>query len=500
MLDQSFSYYNFNKIFISENKKGTIDRGRINGEYLAKHEEFKAILVEKKWVKTEKGSLSKEEYIQFAEKLEKINIEKEEIRLNEFKILADEIANRSFQFNINYNVAKEIFTIDSNNASSFYAIKQLQYNIKKTFKVKQSSRNDIVRQIYYLLADGFPKIVIRTDISSFYESIPQTKLFEKIDNNILLSPQSKKLIRKVFYEFENKKDTSKIPLGTGIPRGIGISAYLSELFMRDIDNEIKNIQDLTYYARYVDDIIMVFTPKTVSSKGDYLSKVRKIITENQLELNEGQNGKEIKTFTFELFDNSPFDKSLTFLGYKFLLKNIESTDKYGKKSYAYSLQIELSDNKVKKYKERLIKAVETYNTTASRNEKAARKILFDRLKFLTGNFHLLHSKKSIKSGIYYSNALLLLNKSKECIQSLKNLNHEMRLAIRQIIVPPNIGINRGKMILHLINNFNFEKGFFNKEKYFYSFNFSTKERNYYNLKYGRNISKFEIIKLIWKDE
>lgn len=499
MLDQSFSNYNFNKIFVSENKKGNINRGYINDEYLAKHEEFKEILTEKKWVKAEKGNLSKEEYNLFAKKLEKINIEKEEIRLNEFKILAEEIAGRNFQFNINYNAAKEIFTIDSNNAASFYAIKQLQYNIKKTFKVKQASRNDIVRQIYNLLADGFPKIVIRTDISSFYESIPQNILFEKIDNNILLSPHSKKLIRKLFYEFENKKDTSKIPLETGIPRGIGISAYLSELFMRDIDNEIKNSQDLTYYARYVDDIIMVFTPKTVSSKGDYLNKVRTIITENQLELNEGQNGKEIKTFTFELFDNSPFDKSLTFLGYKFLLKNIESTDKIGKKRYAYSFQLELTDKKINRYKKRLIETVEAYNKTAARNEKVARKLLFDRLKFLTGNFHLLHSKKSIKSGIYYSNSLLLLNNRE--FESLKELDKKLTSVAWKIKMPNQIPtIKKGALKDYILDKFSFQKGFFEKEKYFYSFSLSQKERDFYSQKYGRTISKFEIIKSIWKDE
>ncbi|MBW8325733.1 MAG: RNA-directed DNA polymerase [Prolixibacteraceae bacterium] len=497
MLDQSFSYYNFNKIFVSENKKGNINRGYINDEYLAKHEEFKEILAEKKWLKTEKGNLSKEEYNQFAEKLEKINQGKEEIRLNEFKKIAESVAENSFQFNIKYNSDIEIFTINSNNATSFYAIKQLQYNIKKTFKVKQSSRNDIVRQIYYLLADGFPKIVIRTDISSFYESIPQNILFEKINNNILLSPHSKKLIRKLFYEFENKKDISKIPLGAGIPRGIGISAYLSELFMRDIDNEIKNIQDLTYYARYVDDIIMIFTPKTVSSKVDYLSKVRTIITENQLQLNEGQNGKECKTYETNLLADTPFNETLTFLGYKFQI------DRTGKKRF--TVKIELSDHKLNKYKKRIIRSIDFYNKFAPKNEKRARNHLSDRLKFLTGNFHLLHNKKQIKSGIFYSNSLLSLNTDgdleslkKSNLLSLKRLNEELENAVDNIAVP--VFLNRVALKKHILDNFNFEKGFFNKEKYFYSFSLSQKERDFYSQKYGRTISKFEIIKSIWKDE
>ena len=47
----------------------------------------------------------------------------------------------------------------------------------------------------------------------------------------------------------------------GVPRGIGISAYLSELFMRNVDNQIQELDDLIYYARYVDDIIAIFVPQ-----------------------------------------------------------------------------------------------------------------------------------------------------------------------------------------------------------------------------------------------
>ena len=50
--------------------------------------------------------------------------------------------------------------------------------------------------------------------------------------------------------------------GSGVPRGFGVSAYLSELYMREIDNEIKALPDVIYYARYVDDIVIIFSPKT----------------------------------------------------------------------------------------------------------------------------------------------------------------------------------------------------------------------------------------------
>ena len=90
----------------------------------------------------------------------------------------------------------------------FFVMIQLQYNIYKTFKVVQADRNNIITQVFNLLKDGFPKVVIRTDISKFYESIPQENLFELINNNTLLSPQSRKLLKKIFYEFNLIKDSS----------------------------------------------------------------------------------------------------------------------------------------------------------------------------------------------------------------------------------------------------------------------------------------------------
>ena len=98
-----------------------------------------------------------------------------------------------------------------------------------------------------------------------------------------------------------KKDKDKIPLKKGIPRGIGISAYLSELYMRDIDIKIKSLEDVIYYARYVDDIIVIICPKTESTKKDYLSELKKIICiENKLTLKDGSDGEPSKTFIKDL--------------------------------------------------------------------------------------------------------------------------------------------------------------------------------------------------------
>ena len=493
MLDQSFSSSNFNKLFLKENRKGNFDKSHFNQEYLDKHQEFKNTIGEKLNLKKTQ-TLSKEELDEFAERLETINNEKEEIRLSIFEDYSNKINNQKtpFQFKIIYNSNKEVYTVEKDPAS-YYAVKQLQRNINKTFKVIQADRNKIIKQIFNIASDGFPKIIIKTDIKSFYESIPQDKLFKKLENNTLLSPFSKKLIKRLFYEFEDKKDKTKIPLGKGVPRGIGISAYLSELYMRDIDNEIKALEDVIYYARYVDDIIVIICPKTESKKRDYLSELRHIIcTKNSLTLKDGSDGEASKTKIIDLQKKEDYTKSFNYLRYSFNLKRTVTDDKKSK----FQLILEISDNKIERYNERLKISVIDYNKNAKYNEKESRNILNARLKFLTGNFHLNNNKRNVKSGVYYSNQMLKLNK--DTFRSLKILDKKLSTALNDLTPPPKIGIDKIKLKLFLIRKYSFQNGFNNKEKNFYSFRLNPRETSFYFKKFKRATNKFEVIKSIWK--
>lgn len=488
MLDQSFSSSNFNIIFLKENRKGTIKKRHLSQEYFDKHEEFSAVLNDKinlKHSRTNK-TLTQDELNDFAERLQIINKEKEEIRNNLFSNYSDIINNEDipFCFEIKYDKSNEMY-ITNKDGAHFFAIKQLQKNLSKTFKVIQADRNKIIKQIYSLISDGFPKIIIRTDITKFYESIPQKKLFEKLENNSLLSPLSKKLLKRMFYEFEKVKDTSLMQPQQGIPRGFGVSAYLSELYMREIDNEIKCLPDIIYYARYVDDIIVIVSPKTESQAHDYKKLIQEIINNNELQINDGLDGRKNKTHQIVLLDkNLPGTEQLDFLGYKFLIRQ------------KHEVIVELSDNKIKRYLNRVKKSVEAYNIDSKYNEKKARKMLFDRLKFLTCNYRLNHNKKSIKAGMYHSNCMLELNKTN--YNSLNSLRRQKIKILNDLKPPPKIGINKVNLINHIKNKFCFKKGF--DQRIFHSFKFNSREQLHYNRKFKRVTNKFEVIKSIWADE
>ena len=97
-------------------------------------------------------------------------------------------------------------------------MKQLQYNVRKTFQVKQSNRFEIVKQLRGIFEDGFSKYVVRIDVKSFYESISQKALFMKIEENQLLNFQSKKLLRQLIFSYENIEDGTIYKKDYGVPR------------------------------------------------------------------------------------------------------------------------------------------------------------------------------------------------------------------------------------------------------------------------------------------
>lgn len=488
MLDQSFTAKNFERIFLRDNRKGIFHKEFFPEQYFEIHSKFKFTLKEKLELKKIRD-LTPEEISEFAEKLNSLNLEKENIRRNLFKEAANEILKKNFSFGIKYDKSKKTFQANTKKCSIYYSIKKLQFNINRTFKVKQSNRNEIIDQIFNTLSDGFPKVILKTDIKKFYESISQDRLLNKLESTTILSPFSIELIKKLLYEFNTVKDKRKIKPKKGIPRGIGASAYLSELYMRDFDNAIRKLPDLIYYSRYVDDMFLVFVPRTPSLKRNYLSEIKEIAKKEDLQLNTQRN----KTIYKSLLHNQVQDINLKFpyLGYEFDLDLKNGMTK---------LKIEISPDKKKKYESRIQKSIIAYNEDAKKNEKNARKLLFQRLKYLTGNFHLNGSKKGLKSGIYYSNIQLILNQKKDQIKSLKHLDNKLKGILNQHLIPPSGCITKQNLKNYIVNRFSFESGFNNRRKNFYSFKSTDAEIEESQNKHGFKISRIDKITSAWNDE
>lgn len=406
MLDQSFSTNNFENIFDRENRKGKIKKEYLSKEYNTKTDEINKVEKEISELLKKKKKDRNEEDINIINEQKQIKRElinnRKEILINDLHQLSEQINADDFKIKLKTDRKikdKQIYTIEDSKIC-FFAVKQLQFNIKKIFNVKQGDRHIILSQIKLLLNNTFPKYVIRTDIDKFFESIPQDQLLQKIENDNILSLTSRKMIKDIISEYENLKDKTIYEEGFGIPRGIGISSYLSELYMKEIDNRIKIIPDVIYYARYVDDILIIINP--ISNKKGisyYFSEINDIVKDNGLNLKAESDEKCILG---DLTINNKCD--FDYLGYRINIRRWIDTDG-GKKVYCKAL-FGLSNNKKEKIKDRICKIIQYFNSKSEHDISKARKDLLLCLKFICGNMKLKGAKNGVKIGIYYSNDLL----------------------------------------------------------------------------------------------
>lgn len=427
MLDQSFSYENFRILLDVENRKGRYleDKAFFDSDLFKKSRDISNLIIDKN------KEISEESFKVFSTKvlkdrdytkLDELKEEKKELKNKREIILQEiliEIARKTDIENYELKIKKgqikwgsQLYEIE-HNPENYFVTKQLQRNIFKTFKVKQASRKTIIKQLRLLLDDGFPKIIIRTDIEKFYESIPHREILAIIEENSLLSYPSKKIIRRVLNQYWNIliSDGRKTITDerVGLPRGIGFSAYLSELYLRSFDKKIKSLPNVIYYSRYVDDIIIIITPrnrKDIKSKQSYINEIKNILfSTTKLKINTSKT--KFLNLTKANRERKKSQKyELTYLGYKFKLK-------YSKKNRTSiskeKLQISMSDDKLKRYKNKIDKSFSDYDANILKyatQKNATERMLLKRIKFLTKNHRLFRRKSNVFIGVYFSNEFL----------------------------------------------------------------------------------------------
>lgn len=445
MFDQSFSADNFRKIFDYENRKGVYLASSFFPDAHEKSRKIKqcndGLRGLKKPTDTEKLDAYNQKKQELTEKKAALEQEKEQILEDAFKTVSDIATQKNFSLSLeekDINGKKIYITANSaadysglakekrlNLAAQFFALKQTQINISKLYKVKQADRYNIVCQLREALRGRFPKYIIRTDISGFYESIPRAALIKKINEDNLLTYNSKKVIKQILYEYgilsgQNLK---------GIPRGVGISAYLSELYMRKLDEEMLKSPSILYYARYVDDIIIVYTNSNPSIKS--LRVFSKSIIEKGLKRNRQKTSlTKVSGSTAHTID---------YLGYTF---------KFG----TGDVRVNITKSKVERYKSKIDLSFSDYEKNSKYNEKKARRLLIKRIKFLTGNTRLIGNKKNIRVGIYFSNKILT--------------DHSYLKAMDCYLAHKTSSLNKER-VKNRLSNLSFQKGF--DEKVFYKF-------------------------------
>ena len=328
---------------------------------------------------------------------------------------------------------KQTFSIDDEALSWFFSQQVIRELRLRTNPLR--GRDYIISGLKQTLDKTCEHHIYRTDIHGFFESIPHDLLLDKLDSESGISQITLLLIRKLLSEYASLTGNSN-----GIPRGVGISSQLSELYLRDLDNVIIYNSSVLYYARYVDDIVMVTA--TSHAMDQAKSQLREDADTLRLQLASSDPTKyadiDIKCGPKS---KAAHINSFTFLGYKFNRKEDDNNSPF--------TQVRMSEAKIERLKTRMQISFEVWQrkTGGDISNGGANSLLLQRIRLLTGNTRL-SGKKNVLEGIYFSNSSL----TSEGVSELKNLDKDLRSCIRAYIP-------KGNKLWDRLNKCNFTVGY-----------------------------------------
>ncbi len=307
-----------------------------------------------------------------------------------------------------------------NSLDQILAVRFIQKALKVLYRLSMPSRDILVSHIKLLALDKVPKYIIRSDVESFYESVRHKELLDSIHQSSELSVLIKRILTRLMKDYSAVSGDQN-----GLPRGIGISAYLSEIYLSGVDTEIRQQENLFYYARYVDDMVLMYAPERKEVALNYLNTLKDILHTKGLSLNN-----KTKTIDLLVEQTGKFD----YLGYSF---DVSSSN----------LGVRLSLERFNKYKLRIDKAFSDYSYKCKFIPKKAAEELILRCLFLTGNMRLFNRKSNAFIGVYFSNKYITDT------AQLSGLDFFYRSKVASVASPS---------LKRKLSKLSFEKGFKNK--------------------------------------
>lgn len=275
-------------------------------------------------------------------------------------------------------------------------------HLKRAVPRYNKSRSQIAREIRVFLADGTPYNIYRLDIKSFFENIDKEELRRKVASLTCLSMHTKKLVEKTAELFNETESIC-------VPRGLETSSILSDLYLQKFDSYAVSRDDVFFYSRFVDDILIVTSNEfeTLEFKNDILdalptglffnnekTEVKKV--SKRAKAGSICNGKVIANFDYLGFRFEVVDSPLP-------IKNEGGTLQENSRTAPAvfrEIRIDLSSKKVKRIKDKLCKAFYSYSKTNNYP------LLRDRVRFLATNREFVKKDNStiIPVGVYYNSS------------------------------------------------------------------------------------------------
>lgn len=242
-------------------------------------------------------------------------------------------------------------------------IRHITRNIRRVTSVKQDDRAFIVRCIHTLLSEGVPYRVYKFDVSSFYESVDVQAILDRLSQDTAFSGQSVRSLKSFFSRL------AAVGIA-GLPRGLAVSATLAEYLMRGFDRHMGSVCGVWYYARFVDDILIITDDR------EDPTAFRKLVAAALppgLQFNEKSKDYPLAAFKK---NNAPTPEAVfDFLGYRFEVSLAYRNDN----RIVRQVRADLALSKVNKLKTRIAKSLLAYRVDQNFGD------LRDRFRMLSSN-------------------------------------------------------------------------------------------------------------------
>ena len=314
----------------------------------------------------------------------KINIKDERDTLIEAGMAAAEVGPVGFEPLATTSIKKKkCFSVLG--YSQVLILRILAKLVRQRYQIRVKGRDAIVKDVIAALTESASMYVIRRDIKNFYETLPVGEVRDNVLLNAYISSKKRDFIRNYFDVFS--------PTTIGVPRGIGLSAVISELVLQESDLTIKASPGVYRYFRFADDILIFSTvpPEELEPTLQASLPVGVVFNKRKGKRDDlaivGQKGSER-------------EQSFEYLGYRFTFN-----DRCGDRK-AREVKVGIADRKLKRIKTRVICAFKSYEITKDFD------LLLDRIKFASSNYVVFrHGSKNaelsrnVNSGIYYNYSL-----------------------------------------------------------------------------------------------
>ena len=318
--------------------------------------------------------------------------------------IANKIQTGTFDFShIKKKTIRDFYAYRTSKLGDELVLRRLTAVISQAYRIKQADRTAIVKQIISLIEEGAPKYILRLDVASFYETIDRQRVLNKIREDRSISNHSLSLLEKFFGRL-----TAVLP--NGLPRGMGLSAALSELYLADLDKKIRQTPGVYYFARYVDDIIIFLNSNPSELQENIEQWLPPGMTLNKKKCLSFYIGCRCTHLCIHQPKPCPCtgkkctckpskdkEHQLDYVGYRIYFSDVI---KDGRSPQASTIRI--SEKKIKRIKSRITLAFLAFRGDHKFD------LLYQRIRFLTENHTLkaAMSKGNLKTGIRYNYPLI----------------------------------------------------------------------------------------------